>query len=212
MDYKIVVDGMKALTAGLKNNVWPDAFFRELLGMSEESIDRLPEMAFYFMIVYGISAVISLILHYAQKQKSFSDLGRKIAAFLSCFVAVMCCWIVPQFIAQGKLLASDVKGEFSFTQEGMKWLSDFLQAWFDPVFLIILLVAISMMPVFSIRRYIKNYKLLGIPWAIYDVGFPLLCFSAAILAMANGNLMWYVAIPVGLTAVWLGQTGGADIE
>ena len=109
-------------------------------------------------------------------------------------------------------MADQVEGEFSFTKEGMEWLSNYLQAWFDPIWLTAVLVLIAVMPLLTARRYLKEYKLFGIFWAIYDVGFALLCMSAAVLSMASGNLMWYIAIPAALILVRLGQTGGVDLE
>lgn len=212
MDTTLVVDGMKSLWNGLKSNTWPDAFFMDLLGLSEEAADKLPKIMFYYIVIYGVAAIISLILHFWKKQKCFSDLGRKFVDVLCCTLAIMCGWLIPQFIAQGKLQASAVEGEFSLTAEGWHWLSEYLQAWFDPIWLGALFIAIAIMPLLTVRRYIKEYKLAGIPWAIFDEGFALLCMSTAVLTMFSGNPLWYAVIPAAFVLILLGQTGGVDLD
>ena len=212
MDSAAIIDGMKSLIEGLKTNTWPDAFFTGLLGLSEETAEKLPTYVFFYMVIYGIAALISIVLHFAKKQKSFSDLGRKFVDMICWALAVMCCWLIPQFIAQGRLMASEVEGEFSFTAEGWKWLSEYLQAWFDPIWLGALFLAIAIMPLLTVRKYLKIYKLAGIPWAIFDEGFAVFCMSAAVLVMSTGNLLWYASIPVAFVLILLGQTGGADLD
>lgn len=212
MNYTLIVDGVKDLVHGIKTNTWPDIFVNELLGLSGEKADKLPDYMMYFMIIYGVAAVISIILHFVKKQKCFSDFGRKMMDFICTVLMVMCCWLIPQFIAQGRLLADQVEGEFSFTKEGISWLSSYLQAWFDPIWLAALFAAIAIMPLLTVRRYIKEYKLLGLAWAIYDVGFGILCICAAGMAMASGSIIWYLVIPTALIAIKFGQTGGVDLE
>lgn len=212
MDAALVVNGMKSLWNGLKNNTWPDVFFSELLGLSDEIIGRLPRIMLYYIAVYGICAVVSLILHFCRKQKSFSNLGRKFTDILCCALAVMCGWLIPQFIAQGKLMSSAVEGEFSFTAEGCNWLSEYLQAWFDPIWLCALVAAIAVMPLLTVRRYLKVYKAAGIPWAVFDEGFALFCMSIAVWSMHSGNPVWYVGILAAFVLILLGQSGGVDLE
>lgn len=212
MDYAAITNGMKSLWDSLKNNTWPDAFFTDLLGLSKEITDKLPKFMFYYMVIYGIAAVISLVLHYGKQQKCFSNLGRKLTDALCCTLAVMCGWLIPQFIAQGKVLASQVEGHFSFTAGGWHWLSEYLQAWFDPIWLGVLFLAIASMPMLTMRKYIKEYKLAGIPWAIFDEGFALFCMCTAVLAMSSGNPLWYAWIPAAFVLILLGQTGGVDLD
>ena len=212
MDTTLIVNGMKSLWNGLKYNTWPDVFFSELLGISDEIIERLPRFLFYYIVVYGVAAIISLIFHYSRGQKSFSDLGRKMVDVLCWTLVVMCGWLIPQFIAQGKLMASAVEGEFAFTADGWHWLSEYLQAWFDPIWLGALFVAIAIMPLLTVRRYIKVYKLSGIPWAIFDEGFALFCMSIAVQAMYSGNPLWYIGVVIAFVLILLGQSGGVDLE
>lgn len=73
------------------------------------------------------------------------------------------------------------------------------------------MVVTMLLPVSTMLRYLKEYKLCGLPWAIYDVGFGLCCVSAMGLSMANDERMWYAAIPAALVLVMLGQTGGSDV-
>ena len=212
MNYTLIVDGMKDLTEGLKSCTWPEKFVSGLLGMSPATAEKLRAYLFYYMILYAVSAVISLVLHYKKEMKSFSNFGRKMMDFICTVLMVMCCWLVPQFVAQSKLMASQVEGEFSFTEEGFYWLSDYLQAGFDPIWLSALMIFIAIMPLLTARRYLKEYKLLGIPWAIYDVGFGVFAISTAAMAMAHGSFLWYLAIPAAMVLVHFGQTGGTDLE
>ena len=212
MNSTLIVNGMKSLIEGLKTNTWPTFFFNDLVGLSKEASDSLPKYMFYYMVVYLISALTSLVLHFLKKQKSFSDLGRKFVDIICWAVAIMCFWLIPQFIAQGKRMAAEVEGSFSFTAEGVKWLSQYLQAWFDPIWLGILIIAIAIMPLLTIKKYIKKYKLAGIPWAIFDEGFALFCMSAAVLVMFSGNILWYTSIPGAFVLILLGQIGGADLD
>ncbi len=211
MNYTAIIEGMTGLIEGLKKAKWPNAFFEDLLGLKADSADYLPKYAFWFLLIYAIAAMLSLILHYIKKQKCFSDFARKFMDCVCLIVGVMCGWIIPQFIAQGKVLAAEVEGSFSFTPEGLTWLSDFLQAWFDPIWLGVLFLGIAIMPILTIKRYLKEYKLLGIPWAIYDVGFGVICLAAAILSMASGSFLWYLTIPVAMLLISFGQKGGVDL-
>ena len=212
MDYALIVDGMKSLVEGLKTNTWPDTFVTGLLGFSEQKAAKLPEYLFYYMVLYGIAAVISLIMHFTKKQKCFSDFGRKMMDFICTVLMVMCGWLLPQFIAQAKLLTSAVEGEFSFTEEGFHWLSEYLQAGFDPIWLGALFLFIAIMPLLTARRYLKEYKILGIFWAIYDVGFGFFCICTAGLAMAGQSYLWYLAIAAAVVLIRIGQSGGVDLE
>ena len=212
MNNTLIVDGMKSLVEGLKNNTWPDTFVTGLLGLSEKMAEKLPEYLFYYIMIYGIAAVISLILHFGKKQKCFSYFGRKMMDFICTVLMVMFCWLLPQFIAQAKFLTSAVEGEFSFTEEGLHWLSEYLQAGFDPIWLGSLFFFIAIMPLLTARRYLREYKILGIFWAVYDVGFGFLCISAAGLAMASGSFLWYLVIAAAVILIRIGQTGGVDLE
>jgi len=212
MDATLLLNGMKSLIEGLKTNTWPTVFFSDFLGLSKEIIDQLPKYMFFYMILYFVAAIFSLLLHFIKKQKSFSDLGRKFVDLLCWALAIMCFWFIPQFIAQGRLQAAEVEGFFSFSEEGLKWLSAYLQAWFDPIWLGVLLIAIAIMPLLTVRKYIKIYKFFGIPWAIFDEGFALFCMCTATLVMASGNILWYAAIPAAFVLIVLGQTGGADLD
>ena len=84
-----IVNGMKSLIEGLKGNIWPDAFFTGLLGLSKETADKLPKFMFYYIVIYAVAAVICLALHYGKKQKSFSDLARKMLDCICSAVAVL---------------------------------------------------------------------------------------------------------------------------
>ncbi len=212
MNGPLVVKGMKGLVDGLKTNVWPDVFFSELLELSPETVSKLPDWAMKYLIIYAVAALLSILLHYKKKQKSFSNFTWKLADFICMAVAVMCLWIIPQFYRQAKMFAAEVPGEFSWTREGFSWLSEWMQSWFDPVFLGIIFIAIAVCPFMKALRYLREYKLFGIPWAIYDMGFSILCYSAAILAMASGEWYWYAAIPAAMVLVSFGQTGGVDLE
>ena len=203
---------MKSLIEGIKTSTWPTFFFNDLLGLSKKTADQLPKYMFYYMVVYLISSLIALVLHFWKKQKSFSDLGRKFVDIICWTLAIMCFWLIPQFIAQGKLQAAEVEGTFSFTEEGFNWLSAYLQAWFDPIWLSALIVAIAIMPLLTVRKYLTHYKFAGIPWAIFDEGFALYCMSTIVLVMAGGNTIWYAAIPVAFVLILLGQTGGLDLD
>lgn len=111
----------------------------------------------------------------------------------------------------GRQLPSEVSGSFSFSDAGLTWFSDMVHAWFGPIGICLILVVTMLLPVSTMLRYLKEYKLCGLPWAIYDVGFGLCCVSAMGLSMANDERMWYAAIPAALVLVMLGQTGGSDV-
>ncbi len=208
MNFAVVNRGAIDLFTGLTSNTWPTYFLEKLLGLSKESIVALPTIALWVLGIYMVFAVAALSLKKWKQQKSYSDMIRKLVDCICIIVGTMCLWIVPQFIAQGKVLASGVEGSFSFSAEGVKWLSEFMQAWFDPIFLLIVLLAFALLPVFTMVRYFKGYKLWGLIWIVYDTCFGVVIVAAAVLAMYHGDFKWYLVILPPLVLNLLGQRGG----
>lgn len=209
MNFAAMNHGATELVRSLIDCTWPEYFFTKLLGLSRETIDKLPALALWVVGAYLVFALAALGLKKWKGLKSFSDLARKIGDTICLVVGVMCLWIVPQFIAQGKVLAAQqVVG--SYATRGYAWVSDMAQAWFDPVFLIILLVAMAVSPVLTMWRYVKTYKGWGLVWAVYDACFGVVLMAAAVLAMHHGSFLWYLTVVPPVILVALGQRGGVE--
>ena len=208
MNYSVITKGAIDLFAGLKSNVWPEYFLENLLGLKAETAALLPNIAFIGIIAYTVFAVLALCLKGRKKHKSLSGTAQKIADCLCILMVVMCLCLVPQFIAQGRLNAAEVHGQIAFSKEGAMVALEYLQAWFEPLFISVQLLIFAFPPLMTARRYLKTYKLWGLIWTVYDPLFGAVIVMAAILAMRHGSFMWYLAILPPLILNLLGQRGG----
>lgn len=208
MNFAAMNYGATELVRSLIDCTWPEYFFRKLLGLSPETIDKLPTLALWVVGVYLVFALAALGLKKWKGQKSHSDMMRKFVDCICIVAAILCLWLVPQLVAQGKTMGNAVAGQFAWTEAGITWLSHFMQAWFDPAVLIIILVAFSALPLFTMVRYVKAYKLWALVWVVYDTLFGAVIVAAAVLAMHHGDFKWYLLILPALALNLLGQRGG----
>lgn len=208
MNFSAMNRGATELFRSLIDCTWPEFFFQELLGLSRETVDKLPTLALWVVGVYLVFALAALALKKWKGQQSHSDMMRKFVDCLCIVAATMCLWLVPQLVAQGKAMGDAVPGKFAWTEAGITWLSHFMQAWFDPAVLLIILVAFSALPVFTMVRYCKAYKLWALVWVVYDTLFGTVIVAAAVLSMHHGDFKWYLLILPALVLNLLGQRGG----
>lgn len=212
-----MMDEVRKMTAALPEiwtclvtNTWPDNFLRVSMGLSETAIESLPRYAMYFLIFYFSMAAIALVLHVWKKKKSFSGFRRKLTDLVLTLLTPLLVRMIVVIFRVGQELTADVEGSFSFTKAGIDWLGAMVSKWFYPIGLCLILLVIVTIPAAAVKRYLMEYRLAGIPWAIYDVGFGYLCIAAALLSMHSGNPDWYVCAAAAGVLIALGQTGGVD--
>lgn len=211
MNYWPIFEGLLDFWEGLQSHTWPQAFFLDSLGLTEELTLKLPQYAKTYLGIYFVMAAVSLVLHYWKKQKSLSNFGRKFTDFLLTILLIPAVRAIILIFGVGQEKAMQVKGSFSFTPAGEEWMMAMVEAWYYPVGLSLILLGAVLVMCSTVKRYLEKYNLAGIPWAIYDVGFGLFCISTLLMVLSTGNPDWYWLILPAVILNAVGQTGGVDI-
>lgn len=192
----------------LKHNAYPASFLTNALGFRPETCERLPRMLMGFLAFYLLCGGVTLFLRFRMKQKSLSSAAHQInSAILVCCATLF----VPLLVLLAKACVYVIRNEIApFQGEG-----DFIRFFGEAVssvFYIVLAFAgvffTVWMPVSSFLRYLKVYRLRGLPHGIFDVGFGLYLISVALLAAYCGDRRVYALLLPAVIALALVQTGG----
>lgn len=192
----------------LKSNAYPESFLTNVLGFRPETCARLPQMLAGFLGLYLLCGAVTLVLRFRQKQKSLSSVPHQINTAI-----LVCCGtlFVPLLVFLAKACVYVLKHEVAPLQGEGDAVRFFGEA-VSRVFYIVLAFAgvffTVWMPVSSFLRYLKVYRLRGLPHAVFDVGFGLCLISAALLAGYYGDRRLYLLILPAVIGLALIQTGG----
>lgn len=192
----------------LRDNVYPESFLINVLGLRPESCARLPRMLTIFLGIYLLCGIVTLILRFRRKQRSLNSIANQIGTdFLVCcsslfvplliFLTKTCVYVVQHKVAP-------FQGEGDF----VRFSSDALGSVFYLVLVFAGVLFIVWMPVSSFLWYLAVYRLLGLPHAVFDVGFGLYLMSVILLATYHGKeRLYFLLLPV-VIALALIQKGG----
>lgn len=192
----------------LKHNIYPESFLINALGLRPETCARLPRLLIGFLAVYLLCGAVTLVLRFRLKQKSLSSVPHQInTAILVCCSALF----IPLLVFLAKACVYVVQNEVAPLQgEGdhVRFFGEALSSVFYMVLAFVGVLFTVWMPVSSFLRYLKAYRLRGLPHAIFDVGFGLCLISAALLAGFYGDRRLYLLLLPAVIALAMIQAGG----
>lgn len=192
----------------LKSNVYPESFLTNALGLSPEDCQRLPDTLKAFLAVYLLCGAVTLVLHFCQKQKSLDTILHQINTAI-----LVCCSIlfIPLLVLLVKAGVYVVKNEVApFRKDGdpVRYFGEAISNVFYVVLAFVGVFLTVWMPVSSFLRYLKVYRLWGLPHAVFDVGFGLYLISVALLAGYYGDRRLYLLLLPAVIGLALIQIGG----
>lgn len=192
----------------LKSNTYPDSFLTNALGFRPETCARLPQMLMGFLAVYLLCGIVALVLRFRLKQKSLNSVPHQVNTAI-----LVCCGtlFVPLLVFLAKACVYVVQNEVSPLQgEGdhVRFFGEALSGVFYMVLAFVGVLFTVWMPVSSFLRYLKVYRLRGLPHAIFDVGFGLCLISVALLAGFYGDRRLYLLLLPAALGLAVIQTGG----
>ena len=196
----------------LKSNTYPDSFLANALGFSPEACARLPRLMIGFLAVYLLCGAVTVVLRFRLKQKSLNSVPHQInTAILVCCSALF----IPLLVFLAKACVYVLKHEVAPLQGEGDYIRFFGEAISSVFFIVLAFVGVFFtiwMPISSFLRYLKVYRLRGLPHGLFDVGFGLCLISAALLAGFYGDRRLYLLLLPAVIGLALVQTGGCVPE
>ena len=192
----------------LKHNTYPESFLINALGFRPETCAWLPQLLISFLAIYLLCGAMTVVLRFRLKQKSLNSIPHQInTAILVCcgalflpllvFLAKACVYVVQNKVAP-------LQGE----GDHIRFFGEALRSVFYIVLAFVGVLFTVWMPISSFLRYLKVYRLRGLPHAVFDVGFGLCLISAALLAGYYEDRRLYLLLLPAVIALTLIQTGG----
>lgn len=192
----------------LKSNTYPESFLRNALGFSPEACARMPQILTGFLAFYLLCGIVTLALRFRLKQKSLSSTAHQINSAI-----LVCCstLFVPLLVFLAKALVYVIKNEVAPLQGKGDLFRFFGEAASSTFYMVLAFLGVLFtvwMPVSTFLRYLKVYRLRGLPHGIFDVGFGLCLISTALLAAFYGDRRLYLLLLPAVIALAAIQTGG----
>lgn len=192
----------------LKHNTYPQSFLTNALGFSPEACARLPRLLTGFLAVYLLCGAVTVVLRFRLRQKSLNSAVHQInTAILVCCGALF----VPLLVFLAKACVYVLKYEVAPLQGEGDYIRFFGEAVSSVFYIVLAFVGVFFtvwMPVSSFLRYLKVYRLRGLPHGLFDVGFGLCLISAALLAGFYGDRRLYLLLLPAVIALAVIQSGG----
>lgn len=177
-----------------KSNTYPASFLTNALGLGPETCARLPRMLVWFAAIYLGCGAVSVLLCFRRKQRSLNSVSHQInTAILVCCAVVF----VPLLVYLARACVYVIQHEVSPPQGMGDLLRCFSEAVSKIFYMVLAFAGVLFtvwMPVSSLLRYLKVYRLWGVPHGIFDVGFGLYLADTALLAAYYADRRLYALI------------------
>lgn len=183
----------------LGGNVYPEAFLTRVLGFSAKFCEHLPQYLMCFLGLYLLCGALTVFFRFRLGQKPLSSIPRQAGTAV---LAACCTVCLPLLMYLAKLCAYIVRDQVAPMQGWGDCIRYTSEALSNIVYVIAAFVCVLLTvwaPAGSMFRYLKTYRLRGIPHMILEVGagFYLLC--VLLLASAFESRQLYALIlPAGL--------------
>lgn len=192
----------------LKSNAYPESFLTNAMGLRPETCARLPQLLTGFLAVYLLCGALTLILRFRRRQKSLCSVVHHITTAI-----LVCCAIVfvPLLILLGRACVYVVQTEVPPLQGITDFIRFFGEAVSKVFFIVLAFLGIFFtiwMPVSTFLRYLRVYRIRGLPHGVFDVGFGFFLISTALLAGYYGNRWLYLLLLPAVIALAAIQKGG----
>ena len=192
----------------LRDNLYPTAFLTRVLGLSPQAAAGLPKYLTAFLIVYFLCGILTLILHFRRNQRSLNSRPEQINNFILVtadflFIPMLfALWTMGQ---EALSVVAPYTGKFS---DLWRFFSDVWTAIFFPFLVFSVTLLTALFPIHSALRYLRVYRLAGVPHMIFDVGTGLFLISDLLLAAACQTRLLYVLVPIAVAMLLVIQRGG----
>lgn len=199
---------LPALWHCLRDNLYPASFLTNALGFSQDFCDRLSQYLIWFMGLYFLCGIVTLFLHFRKGQKSLNSIAHQI----NTTILVCCCILfIPALVFLAKACVYVLQNETAPLQGQGDYIRYFGEAISSIFYIILAFAGIAFtvwMPVSSFLRYLKVYRIRGVPHGIFDVGFGLHLIAAALLSCAYSDRRLYLLLLPAIVMLGVIQTGG----
>lgn len=199
---------LPSLCRCLRDQVYPASFLTNALGFSQVFCERLPRYLIYFVGLYFLCGVTTLILRFRKGQKSLNSVAHQINTAI-----LVCCstLFVPTLVYLAKACVYVLRNEVAPLQGQGDYIRYFGESVSSVFYIVMAFAGVAFtvwMPVSSLLRYIKVYRIRGIPHGIFDVGFGFLLMAAALLSCAYSDRRLYLLLVPAVMMLGVIQTGG----
>lgn len=196
------------LWQSLKSNTYPASFFTNALGLSPEACARLPLLLGWFAAVYLGCGAVSVLLRFRRKQKSLNSVAHQINTAI-----LVCCAVlfVPLLVYLAKACVYVIQNEvapFQGQGDAVRYFGEAVGKIFYMVLAFAGVLFTVWMPVSSLLRYLRVYRLWGVPHGIFDVGLGLYLADTVLLAAYYGNRRLYALVLPAVILLAVIQHGG----
>lgn len=182
----------------LKFNIYPEDFLRNVLGFGPKLCERLPQYLMCFVGLYLLCGGLTVFFRFRLGQKPLNSIPRQMhAAFLAGCAAVL----LPLLIMLAKVCAYIVRYDIAPLQgrgDYLRYAGDALSNILRVAMVFAALLLAVWVPLHSVFRYLKVYRLRGVPHLIFEVGTGIYLLCVILLAAAFENKLIYALIlPAG---------------
>lgn len=191
----------------LKSNAYPSSFLTNVLKLRPETFARLPQVLIFFLALYLGCGTVTLILRYAKHQKPLSSVHHQVNMSVLVFLEAL---LLPPFLFLERVCWRDLRGVAPFRGNG-----DYVRFFGEvSVLLLYMLMAVVVVlftawpPLTTFLRYLREYRLRGVPHAVFEVGFGLCLLSVVLLSAFYGDWRLYLLLVPVLVLLGILQAGG----
>lgn len=203
------VSGIMNLKDCLISNTYPSIFLKNVLGLSPDTAQKLPKYLLVYISVYLLCGLVTLFLHFGRRQMSLNGWTKQAANIILTLADFLFLPSLFVFARLGRDAAatqvSPYQGELS---DAWRYFSQLWTALFPFLFTVLVLLFTVLLPIQAAWRYLKMYRLSGLPHMVLDVGTGLYLACTALLSMSTGSRLWYVLLVPALLLLCAVQFGG----
>lgn len=201
-----VVQESPALVKLIQENTYPAVFLTKTFGLSEKGAVELPRYLAVFAGLYLLCGLITLFLHFKMGQRSLNSWSTQVGDVI---LTTACFFFIPALVLMVKAGIYKVQTEVAPLQgDYFRYAGDIWACLFDVILVSCVLLFTIYMPVYTALRYLRVYKLCGLPHMILDVGAGPFCLSVLLLSAAHGSRLLLLLIPLAVVMLCAVQTGG----
>lgn len=189
-------------------NRYPTSFLTQALLLSPAQAEGLPRYLMGYVAIYFLCGCIALCIHIKKKQLSLNSWSKQL---YNVIFTVTDFFFIPMLfglwmIGRDELaLVTPYSGELT---DLWRYFSDAWTAICAPLFVFLVTLMLVLFPFQAAYRYLKLYKLFGLPHMVLDVGFGLFLISVLLLAAFYENRLIYLLFLPALVLLALVQRGG----
>lgn len=204
----ILLEELPRLWDCVKTNTFPADFLTRALDFSTETLENLPKYLMWFMAVYLVCGLITIVLRFTRNQRSINSLAKQLVNVILTSCCILMIPLLPMLI---KAIIYVVQNEVS-PYQGLHDLVRYGGDLFGKPFYLIMaagaIAATIWLPLGGALEYLRRHKLFGVPHAIFDYGTGMYLISTYLLSSYCGDPRWFLALIPAVIMLRVVQIGG----